>query len=118
MDYFRYLSQSGCYRRQDGVDDAQQFQETRTAMEVMHFSREEQDDIMSLLAGILYLGNVSFTDKIPEAGEAKRRVSIEETEIDQPIMILYSSACWLALRHSRRRCLLADLGARRTIGVG
>jgi myosin-1 len=56
-----YTSRSKCYDV-DGIDDHGDFQETLTAMKVIGLSQSEQDNIFRMLAAILWLGNVSFTE--------------------------------------------------------
>ena len=58
---FYYLSQSGCYTV-DGVDDAEEFQLTKKAMDVIGITKEEQTNILRLVAGILWLGNITFEE--------------------------------------------------------
>jgi myosin-1 len=67
--HFRYLSQSG-QLTVPGVNDAQEFAETRTAMDVVGISYAEQYNIMRLLAAILHLGNMTFTERNNEAAVA------------------------------------------------
>eukprot|EP00624_Nannochloropsis_granulata_P003466 evm.model.NODE_27573_length_56350_cov_23.676434.5 len=57
---FHYLSQSGCMSRQDGVNDAEDYQHTRKAMAIMGFGKEEQARVMKLVAAVLHLGNLRF----------------------------------------------------------
>ncbi|CAL8101968.1 unnamed protein product [Orchesella dallaii] len=60
-DYFEYLRQSNCYHV-DGTNDAHDFQETLRAMNVIGLSQAEQNDIYSIVAGILHLGNLQFIE--------------------------------------------------------
>ena len=57
--HFGYLNQSGCIEI-DGVDDAEEFGEVRRAMELLSFTKVEMDDIFSICAGVLHLGNITF----------------------------------------------------------
>ncbi|PAA88820.1 hypothetical protein BOX15_Mlig024707g2, partial [Macrostomum lignano] len=56
---FSYLNQSGSFDA-DGIDDVKEFGETLHAMEVMGMDESVQEDIISVLSGILHLGNVQF----------------------------------------------------------
>eukprot|EP01080_Neovahlkampfia_damariscottae_P000976 gene976-9883_t len=60
--YFHYLNQSGCFDVEN-IDDKKEFQETQQAMDFIGFTKENQEEIFRLLAGILWLGNVSFLEK-------------------------------------------------------
>ncbi|RHY97645.1 hypothetical protein DYB31_004864 [Aphanomyces astaci] len=57
---FKYLNQSGCYDRHDGVDDADQFTKTTHAMTTIGMSDDEQTAVMHLVAAVLHLGNLKF----------------------------------------------------------
>lgn len=87
-DEYKYLKQSNCYSIA-GVDDAERFrvvtvclpiammfcfafsfQRTlclhilkllQEAMEVVHISKEDQENVFAMLAAVLWLGNISFT---------------------------------------------------------
>ena len=57
---FTYLSHGSALSRQDGVDDAEEFQRTKKAMDIMGFSAEEQSRVMKVVAAVLHLGNLRF----------------------------------------------------------
>ncbi|RHY55829.1 hypothetical protein DYB30_012637, partial [Aphanomyces astaci] len=57
---FRYLNQSGCMCRQDGVEDAASYRDTVHAMATLGMDDDEQRDVLQLVAAILHLGNVDF----------------------------------------------------------
>ncbi|XP_071844159.1 unconventional myosin-Ie-like isoform X1 [Apostichopus japonicus] len=61
-DYYFYLSQSGTYKV-DGMDDNQEFKDTMNAMKTIGISMEDQEAIISLVAGILHLGNINFLEQ-------------------------------------------------------
>lgn len=61
-DYFHYLSQTGVYKI-DGTNDAHDFQETLRAMNVMGIADTRQKDILSVVAAILHLGNITFVEQ-------------------------------------------------------
>ncbi|KAK3033693.1 hypothetical protein RJ639_033917 [Escallonia herrerae] len=56
---YKYLGQSDCYSIA-GVDDAEQFRVVQEALDVVHVSKEDQESVFSMLAAVLWLGNVSF----------------------------------------------------------
>ena len=61
---FRMLQVSGCYTvdNEGGkVDDAREFQEMLQSMKTVGFEDHARDDMLTLLAAILHLSNVSFT---------------------------------------------------------
>lgn len=60
-DYYYYLNQSGCYNVDD-VNDVKEYQDTRNAMYTMGISDQYQASILQIVAGILHIGNISFTE--------------------------------------------------------
>jgi myosin-5 len=50
----------------DGVNDAEGFEETTTALSLLGFSQREQADLFKILAAILHLGNVTIRDAVTE----------------------------------------------------
>jgi len=61
-DYYFYLNQSGCYDV-DGTNDAQEFRDTETAMNVIGISEEDQETVWWCVAGIIHLGNIQFVEQ-------------------------------------------------------
>ncbi|CAF1988191.1 unnamed protein product [Brassica napus] len=57
---YHYLNQSKCLAV-ESINDAEEYQATRRAMEVVGISTEEQDAIFSVVAAILHLGNIEFS---------------------------------------------------------
>lgn len=60
-DYYCYLNQSGAYSV-DGMDDVKEFRDTMHAMQVIGLDDQTREDILSLVAGILHLGNLHFVE--------------------------------------------------------
>ncbi|KAL9101498.1 MAG: hypothetical protein Q9163_003246 [Psora crenata] len=58
---YEYLNRSSCFDV-DGIDDVSDFRETLKAMETIKLGTNEQNDILSMLAAILWIGNISFTE--------------------------------------------------------
>ncbi|KAL7579862.1 hypothetical protein ACA910_004873 [Epithemia clementina (nom. ined.)] len=58
---FKLLNQSGTYNRRDGVDDAYQHKEMLSAMATIGFKEQEVQELMRLITGVLFAGNVSFS---------------------------------------------------------
>ncbi|KAG7005899.1 myosin-1 [Physcia stellaris] len=56
-----YTSRSKCFDV-PGIDDAADFKDTLNAMKVIGLAQNEQDDIFRMLAAILWLGNVTFSE--------------------------------------------------------
>jgi myosin-1 len=49
--------------RVNGIDDHQQFQQVRKAMTVIELTEQEQNDIFAIVASVLHMGNVGFTEE-------------------------------------------------------
>lgn len=60
VEDYKYLRQSNCYSIA-GVDDAEQFRNVMEALDVVHVSKDDQENAFAMLAAVLWLGNVSFT---------------------------------------------------------
>ncbi|CAN4113680.1 unnamed protein product [Withania somnifera] len=56
---FHYLNQSSCFELK-GVSDAQDYLETRRAMDIVGISEKEQEAIFRVVASVLHLGNLQF----------------------------------------------------------
>jgi myosin-1 len=54
--------------RVNTIDDHQQFRQVRKAMEVIELTAQEQEDIFAIVASVLHMGNVGFTE---EEGKAQ-----------------------------------------------
>lgn len=64
-DHYSYTRDSKC-TSVEGIDDIADFKETINAMEVIGLHQSEQDQIWRLLAAILWIGNVTFTENDQE----------------------------------------------------
>jgi len=60
VDEYKYLKQSCCYSIA-GVDDAEMFRTVTEAMNIVHISKEDQDNVFAMVSAVLWLGDVSFT---------------------------------------------------------
>ncbi|KAG2548274.1 hypothetical protein PVAP13_9KG157500 [Panicum virgatum] len=60
VDEFKYLKQSCCYSIA-GVDDSQMFRTVTEAMNIVHISKEDQENVLAMVSAVLWLGDVSFT---------------------------------------------------------
>lgn len=56
-----YTSRSKCFDV-DGIDDVAEFQDTLNAMKIIGLSQAEQDEIFRMLAAILWIGNIQFSE--------------------------------------------------------
>lgn len=67
LDTYYYLS-NGTKGTVDTIDDASQYREVIKAMKTMEMSQQEQDNLFAIVASVLHMGNVGFTE---EDGVAK-----------------------------------------------
>ncbi|CAA6662695.1 unnamed protein product [Spirodela intermedia] len=56
---YNYLKQSDCFSI-SGTNDAERFHLLLEALDVVHISKEDQDNVFAMLASVLWLGNVNF----------------------------------------------------------
>jgi myosin VIIa len=68
MGDFHYLSQSGCYSTDR--DEVQDFAHLRGALHFLGVGDEQQEDLWTLVAAILHLGNLRFKSAAPTADES------------------------------------------------
>jgi len=61
----------------DGIDDVQEYKDTLNAMNVVGVSPQEQQEILSLIAAILYIGNVHFADGGQDNAHVSNQQSID-----------------------------------------
>ncbi|PAN14443.1 hypothetical protein PAHAL_2G410200 [Panicum hallii] len=57
---YNYLKQSNCLRI-DGVDDSKKFTALVDALDTIQISKEDQMKLFSMLAAVLWMGNISFS---------------------------------------------------------
>ncbi|URE22811.1 MYSc [Musa troglodytarum] len=57
---YEYLKQSDCLTI-DNVDDAKRFHVLMEALDVIKISKEDQKNVFSMLAAVLWLGNITFS---------------------------------------------------------
>lgn len=58
-NHYEYVNQSGCASI-NGVDDSKKFDGLRLALNVLQVTTEDTESIFSVVAGILWLGNLRF----------------------------------------------------------
>nr|XP_057906331.1 unconventional myosin-XV isoform X2 [Doryrhamphus excisus] len=77
---YYYLNQGGdCGIA--GKDDAEDFQRLLAAMEILHFSADDQSAIFRVLSSILHLGNVYFQKYQADGQEVATVVSAQEIRV-------------------------------------
>jgi len=47
----------------DTIDDANQYKEVIQAMKTMEMSQQEQNDLFAIVASVLHMGNVGFSEE-------------------------------------------------------
>ncbi|KAK8918406.1 hypothetical protein KSP39_PZI021372 [Platanthera zijinensis] len=57
---YEFLKQSKCLRV-DNIDDAREFHLLMEALDNFHITKEDQDSVFSMLAAVLWLGNIGFS---------------------------------------------------------
>jgi myosin heavy subunit len=67
-----YLKKSGCTSI-EGVNDADDFVNLKKYLQAVNVSPKDQNEMFSLLSGLLHLGNIEFSP-VPESTENQIRV--------------------------------------------
>ncbi|BGP30876.1 class II myosin [Rhodotorula toruloides] len=67
---YAYTSKSGCLEV-PGIDDTYDWAETLKAMQIVGLTQQEQDNILRMLAAVLWIGNVEFAPN--EEGNSRVR---------------------------------------------
>ncbi|KAF7994644.1 hypothetical protein HCN44_004116 [Aphidius gifuensis] len=67
LDTYYYLS-NGTKGKTDTIDDVKQYHLVLDAMKTVELKEQEQDDLFGIVASVLHMGNVGFTE---EDGKAK-----------------------------------------------
>ncbi|XP_017887268.1 myosin-IB [Ceratina calcarata] len=62
LDTYYYLS-NGTKGNMDNIDDEAQYMEVVKAMKTMEMTQQEQDDLFAIVASVLHMGNVGFTEE-------------------------------------------------------
>jgi myosin-1 len=68
---FNYLNVSGC-ETVDGINDVKEFEDTISAMNTVGMSDDMVSSVMSLVAAILHLGNMTFTTVMEDGAEGSQ----------------------------------------------
>lgn len=80
---FYLTNQSDTYERRDHVNDADMHKEMVDAMEIMHFGSDTVNQLMRLIAAVLFAGNMTFsTRKTATYGDS---AMLEDTEASQAV---------------------------------
>ena len=89
----RYTNQSDCYERADGVDDAEEWNTTRQAMNVMGFTPEEQNSLFTTTSALMHLSCVEFVSlaRNGKTGEEGCRIGLYEAAAAAASLIEVSS---------------------------
>lgn len=75
-DKFQYL-QTGEVSL-DGVDDFDRFLETKSALDELNFSEDEQDNIFRIIAAVLHLGNLKYVPNEEGIAEIENEEVLED----------------------------------------
>ena len=81
---FKITSCSGTYDRRDGVQDTATYEDLLDALEVMGFTKEQQDDVFAIASAVLHLSNLGIN---PIKGGEECEIDVENEHLD-PILEL------------------------------
>ena len=69
---FYYLNQSSCLEV-EGINDGTEWQATLDAMATLNFSTTDQRSVISVVAGILHVGNIEFDNNVKDEASVSAR---------------------------------------------
>jgi myosin heavy subunit len=69
VEQYSYINQSGCYTI-EGVNDSRDFLEVQEAMTTLQFSPNIQAQMLQIIAGVLWIGNITFSTGKSEGSSA------------------------------------------------
>lgn len=62
IEDFRMTAASGTLKRRDGIDDADTYIELRNALNVVGFTKEEQNSLSTVISALLHMSNLTFIE--------------------------------------------------------
>jgi len=82
---FKITSCSGTYDRRDGVQDTDTYEDLVDALEVMGFTKEQQDDVFSIASAVLHLSNLGIN---PIKGGEECEIDAENEHLEPILKLL------------------------------
>nr|XP_026483692.1 unconventional myosin-Va [Vanessa tameamea] len=101
QDSFHYLNQGGCPNI-DGVDDLKAFNDTKNALTILGVSESEQQNMFTVLAAILHLGNVRLACD-PDADTDDAYIDVDDEHLVAVCSLLAISKLELSRWLTHRR---------------
>ncbi|VDK37822.1 unnamed protein product [Gongylonema pulchrum] len=87
------MNHSGCYKI-DGTDDAKEFKQTLHAMEVIGIDVESQMQILQLVAAIMHIGNITFTENNNFAAFPAYLLGLKASAIREKLISRHMESKW------------------------
>ncbi|PVU86096.1 hypothetical protein BB560_006811 [Smittium megazygosporum] len=103
---YAYISAAGCIDVQN-IDDSKDYREVIDAMNVIGLSQEEQTDLHRMLAIVLWLGNVNFTEN--DASES----SVSTPQVVEFLAYLFEANVEFLTQALETRTIETQRGGRR-----
>ena len=82
---FKITSCSGTYGRRDGIKDADTYDSLVSALEVMGFSMEQQNDMFRIASAVLHLSNLTI---LPIKGGEECEIDVENEHLEPILQLL------------------------------
>lgn len=99
-EQYAYLNQCGCYLI-DGVDDAKDFLEVQEAMQTLQFSNDLQTQMLQIIAAILHMGNITFSQGQLEGSSQVSSSSSTAVEMSSKLLGLKIDSFTFSLTEKR-----------------
>lgn len=117
---YHFLNQSDCYTV-PSIDDLKEFEDVKTSMDTVGLSRDIQETIFSLLAGLLHLGNVTFEEQKNQANPknmdtlqiAAKLLKVDVEELKQVLISRNMESKWggkvekIKVEHNKEQAVFA-----------
>jgi myosin-5 len=85
VEDFKITSCSGTYGRRDGIKDADTYDSLVSALEVMGFSMEQQNDVFRIASAVLHLSNLTI---LPIKGGEECEIDVENEHLAPILQLL------------------------------
>ncbi|XP_040566099.1 unconventional myosin-Ie isoform X2 [Lepeophtheirus salmonis] len=96
LEFYNYLNEHACYHVDD-TNDQKGFEETMEAMTTMGMSESEKNDVLTLVSGILHVGNVIFSEGVNDTA-----IPADMNLLDYPAYLLQIDSSTLATKLTSR----------------
>jgi len=114
---FRYTNQSGEYSRHDNCSDLENYQCLRGAMSTLDILERDQVGILKIVAGVMHMGNLTFTESTVTGEDAAKFSNESITHVNYVCELLGINQEGLTNAIGRRNVVIAGNNIQKTLTV-